>query len=69
VSLPVILSRKSLAPGSGVIAPNDRAMEFLLLLMPVIDVPLQMGLGAKTFAAASIRALVVFAMISLMMPV
>lgn len=69
MSLPVILSRESLASCSGVVASNNRAMEFLLFLVPVIDVPLQMGLGAKSFAAASIRALVVFAMISLMMPV
>lgn len=68
VSLPVILSRESLAACSRVVASSNGTVELLLLLVPVIDVSLQMSLGAKPLAAAIIRALVVFAMVSLMMP-
>lgn len=68
VSLPIIFSGESFAACSGIIAADNRTMEFLLLLVPVIDMPLQMGLGAKALAAAWVRALVVFTVIALMMP-
>lgn len=67
VSLPIIFSGESLAARSGIIAASNRAMEFLLLLVPVIDMSLQMGLGAKALATAWVRALVVFTVIALMM--
>lgn len=45
------------------------AMELLLSLMSIIDMPLQMGLGPESLATVRVRAFVIFRMISLMMPV
>ncbi len=42
-------------------------MKLLLLLVPIVDVPLQVRLGAETLAAISVRAFVIFAVISLVM--
>lgn len=67
VSLPVVFSGECFTTCSGIITAGDGAVEFLLLLVPVIDVSLKMGLGTETFAAAWICALVVFAMVSLVM--
>lgn len=44
-------------------------MEFLLLFMAVIDMTLQVGLGAEALPTACIRALVVLAMISLVVSI
>lgn len=68
VSLPIVFSGEGFASCSGIIAAGNRTMEFLLLLVPVIDMSLQMGLGAKALAAAWVRALVVFTVIALMVP-
>lgn len=45
------------------------AMELLLSLMSIIDMPLQMGFGPESLATVRVRAFVIFRMISLMMPV
>lgn len=68
VSFPVIFSRECLPSCSGVVTPLDGAVKLLLLLVPVIYVSLEMSLGAESFTAFRIRALVLFAVISLMMP-
>lgn len=44
-------------------------MEFLLLFMAVIDMTLQVGLGAEALPTACIRAFVVLAMISLVVSI
>lgn len=44
-------------------------MELLLLLVAVIDVPLEMSLGSKALAAASVWALVIFTMVPLVVSV
>lgn len=67
VSLPVVFSGECFAACSGIITAGDRAVEFLLLLVPVINVSLKMSLGTKALATAWVWALVVFAMISLVM--
>jgi hypothetical protein len=67
VSLPVVFSGECFATCSGIITAGDRAVEFLLLLVPVINVSLKMCLGAEALATARVRALVVFAMVSLVM--
>lgn len=65
VSLPVVLSRERLAAQFGVVAPLNSTMVLLLLLVSIVDVPLQMSLGPETFAASRIRALMIFRMIAL----
>lgn len=44
-------------------------MELLLFLVSVVDVPLQMSLCAEALATVGVRALVIFAMVSLMVSV
>lgn len=65
VSLPVVFSRESFTARSRIITAADGAVELLLLLVPVVDVSLKMSLGAEAFATVWVRALVVFAMVSL----
>lgn len=65
VSLPVVFSGECFATCSGIITAGDGAVEFLLLLVPVINMSLQMSLGAEALATAWVWALVVFAMVSL----
>lgn len=65
VSLPVVFSGECFATSSGIITAGDRAMELLLLLVPIINMSLKMSLGAEALATAWVWALVVFAMVSL----
>lgn len=67
VSLPVVFSGERFAASSGIITASNRAVEFLLLLVPVINVSLKMSLGTEALATAWIWALVVFTMVSLVM--
>lgn len=66
--LPVVLSGESLASRPRIIAILDRAVELLLLLVPVVDVALKMRLRAESFPAVWIRTLVIFDVVSLVMP-
>ena len=66
--LPVVLARESLAACPGVIASLHGAVKLLLFLVAIIDMSLQMSFRSKALAATSVRALVVFAMIALMVP-
>lgn len=65
VALPVVLPREGFAARSRIVATLDRAMELALLLVPVVDVAHQMRLCAEALAAGWVRALMVFAMVSL----
>lgn len=69
VPLPVVLAGESLASLPRVVAARHRAVELLLLLMAVVDVPLQMRLGTEALAARGVRTLVVFAVVAPMVPV
>lgn len=69
VPFPVVLSRECPAAQLGIITALDGAMKLLLLFVAVIDVALQMRLGAEALATARILALVVLAVVSLMMPI
>jgi hypothetical protein len=55
MSPPVILAREGL-PAFEILATLLGAMETLLLLMLVIDVPIKMRLGTKLLAAVRVRA-------------
>lgn len=66
MSPPVILSWERLAPLSGVRAIRLRAVKFLGLVVLVVDVTIEMGLGAKSHDAARMWALVWSIMIALM---
>ena len=68
VSLPVVLSWESLASSTGVVASLNGTMKLLFLFMPVIDMTLQMCLGTKALATCRVRAFVIFAVISLVVP-
>ena len=68
VPFPIVFAWKGLAAGSGKVASGNRAVELLLLLVPVVDVALKMRLGAKALATIWIWALVVLAVVALMMP-
>lgn len=65
VSLPVVFSGECFAACSGIVTARNGAVELLLLLVPVIDMSLQMSLGAEALATAWVMALVVLAMVSL----
>ena len=67
VPLPVVLSWKGLATGTGVVASLNGTVKLLLLLMPVIDMPLQVCLGAESLATGWVGTLVIFAVVSLVM--
>lgn len=68
VALPIVFSRKCPPAILRVVAAIDRTMKFLPLFMSIVDMALQVCLGAKALTAARVRALVVFAMITLVMP-
>lgn len=69
VALPVVFSGKRPAALSRVVAAVDGAVELLLLLVPVVNVALQMRLCSEALAAAWVGTLVVFAVVTLMVPV
>lgn len=69
VSPPVVLSRERLAAGLGVGACANGAVEFLRLLVLVVDVTIQVGLGSKSLATSWVRALMRPFMVSFMMTV
>lgn len=68
VSLPIVLSRERPATAGRVVAAGYGTVKLFLLLMTVVNVSLQMRLGAEAFATARVVALMVFAMITLVMP-
>jgi hypothetical protein len=68
VPLPIILPGEGFAASPGVIAALNRAVEFFLLFVTVIDMSLEMSLCAESFPACRVRAFVVLAVVPLMVP-
>lgn len=68
VSLPIVLSREGFATISRIVASRHAAVELLLLFVPVVDVSLEMCLGSEALAAVRVRAFMIFAMVSLVVP-
>lgn len=68
VPLPIILPGEGFTAGPGVIAALDRAVEFLLLFVAVIDMSLEMSLCAESLSACRVGAFVVLAVVPLMVP-
>lgn len=68
VAFPVVFAGEPLASLSGVVTSLDGAVELLLLLVPVIDVSLKMGLGSESLSTVGVCAFVLLSVVSLMMP-
>lgn len=67
--LPVIPTSESLSSFTRKLASWHEAAKLCLYLMAIGDMTLEMSLGAKRLAAARICAVMIFAMISHVMPV
>jgi len=65
MSLPIVLAGESLATCPRVVASLHGAVKLLLLFVTIIDMSLQMSFCSEALAATSIRALMVFTVIAL----